>query len=262
MKKLRSGSSLVLGLVWLLIANGSTAGAYEIILGKGVDLCEACLENILRQSAEEAVCDRQYASELGLRKVEWMPLNLVEHTDLLKRMYKLLNLGNESARGVFDDPQQLKEYVEGGPARSGLPTIVLETGEADIDRDGTADRLLRYEQGKCRRMFSGWEYSYKSALVVFKEDGRSVDYTKTKLLVQYPHEGLKGMDYRDAFKVGILHYQMYQAFTYKGIVYFDKWDGGSRPADTNTLSIYETRQRQTRKLCQIRLFPPDVRPHH
>lgn len=111
-------------------------------------------------------------------------------------------------------------------------------------------------------MFGGWDYFYESALVMLKEDGRSVNYTKTKPLVQYPSEGLKGMDYRDAFKVGIIHYQMYQVFTYKGTVYFDKWDGGSRPADTNTLSIYQVDRDRTRRLCQFRLFPPDVRPHH
>ena len=274
MKRLRTGSSLVFVLVWLLIANGTTARAYEIILGKGVELCEACLQNLLRQSAEEAVCDRQYASDLGLRKVQWAPFNLVDHTGLLMRMDNLINSGNESAKGIFEnDHRKAKEYAEGGPVRKLLPTIVLERAEVDIDHDGIPDRLLRYEQGKCRRMFGGWEYFYESALVVFKEDDRSVDYPKTDLLAQHFLDASDALKFRDKYRIGIPHYQMYQVFTYKGTVYFDRWDGSGQEgrysvtrkdgeSDRNTVSIYKARQGQVRKICQIRLFPTDSIPHN
>jgi hypothetical protein len=259
MRRLRTGFGLVL---WLLAADVATVGAYEIIVGQGVELCEACLQNLLRQSAEEAVCDRQYASELGLSKVEWAPLNLGNHTGLLMRMDNLINSGNESAKGIFEnDHRKAKEYAEGGPVRKLLPTIVLEKAEVDIDHDGIPDRLLRYEQGKCRNMFGGWQYFYEAALVLFKDDWRSIDYVKTDLLIQYPFlEELKSK-YRDKWRTNIFGLQLYQVFTYKGSIYFDRWDGGSGP-DTNTLSIYQVDRDRARRLCQFRLFPPDVRPHH
>ena len=92
---------VTLGLVLVVAGMPAGAGGYEILEGKGTELCEVCLQNLLRQSAEEAVCDRQYASELGLHKVEWAPLNLVDHTGLLMRMDNLINGGNESAKGIL-----------------------------------------------------------------------------------------------------------------------------------------------------------------
>lgn len=274
MKTMKRSSGFVLGLLWLLLPNLAAAEGYEIIQGKGEELCEACLQNLLQQSAEDAVCDRQYASELGLRKVEWAPLNLVDHTGLLMRMDNLINSGNESAKGIFEnDHRKAKEYAEGGAVRKLLPTIVLERAEVDIDHDGTPDRLLRYEQGKCRRMFGGWQYFYESALVVFKDDWRSVDYPKTDLLAQHFLDASDALKLRDKYRIGIPHYQMYQVFTYKGTVYFDRWDGSGQEgrysvtredgeSDRNTVSIYQARQGQVRKICQIRLFPTDSVPHN
>jgi len=252
MKQRRTGLSLVLGLLCLLMSSLAAAGDYEIIVGKGEALCEACLENLRRQPVVEAICDRQYAKDLGLNQVEWMTLDLVKHMDLLKRMSNLIGGGNESYQGMFEDPRKLQEYAEGGGIRKKLPTIVLRMAEVDIDQDGTRDQLLKYEEGQCRLIFSGFQYFYESALVVLKADRSTVDYMKTDSLVQHQDKGTK-------YQVGIPTYQLYDAFQYRGQVYFDKWDGGGgskqpRP-DRNTLSVYQVRKEQAKKVCQIRLFP-------
>jgi hypothetical protein len=157
------------------------------------------------------------------------------------------------------DPRDLEEYLEGGPVRRRLPTIVMAVTDVDIDNDGQPDHLLRYEEGKCANMFRGLEFFYKSALLPLKDDQRTIDYTKTDLLVQHQDKGTK-------YRVGSPTYQLYQAFIYKGLVYFDKWDGGggSKPvrADTNTMSVYRVLKGGTEKVCQIRLFPVDVVPHN
>ena len=233
---------------------------YEIIKGKGVEVCEVCLENLRRQSVEEAVCDRKYAADLGLSTPEWTPLDLREHADLFNRAYKLIGLGNEFAHSAeFDDPKILQEYLQGGPARRRLPTVVMAVTDVDIDRDGQPDHLLRYEEGKCMKMFEGFQYFYESALLALNDDRRTVDYAKTDLLIQHQDKGAK-------FRVGSPDYQLYQVFIYKSLVYFDKWDGGggsTRPRpDTNTLSVYRVMKTGTEKVCQIRLFPVEAVPHN
>ena len=46
MKRLRTRSGLVVGLFWLLIADMASAGDYALVVGKGIDVCEAYLKNL------------------------------------------------------------------------------------------------------------------------------------------------------------------------------------------------------------------------
>jgi len=138
--------------------------------------------------------------------------------------------------------------------------------DVDIDQDGQADHVLRYEQGKCRRMFEGFPYFYESALLVLDDDRRTIDYARTDLLVQHLFKNAK-------YRVGIPNFQLYQVFSYKGTVYLDKWNGGGgdkqdsttltlHQPEANTVSVYLVNKGQANKLCQIRLFPTDVAPHN
>jgi len=261
MKRLQRWLGVTLGLAWVVVGMPAGARGYEILEGKGTELCEVCLQNLLRQSAEEAVCDRQYASELGLNKVAWAQLNLPDHVELLMRMNSLVRSGREAGGGLFANVKEATEYARGGADGKRPPAIVMERADVDFDHDGVPDQVLRYEVRTCKRKFAGWPSLYESALVVLKPNGQIVDYAKTDLLIQYPLlEDLKSK-YRDTWRSGIFHLQMYQVFTYKGSVYFDRWDGGSGP-DTNTISIYQTRQGQARRVCHIRLFSPDDVPHN
>lgn len=248
----------LLGVVGAL-AGPVMAGEYQLVLGEGTEVCEACLKNLQQQPVEEAVCDRQYNPAIGLHSAQWADLDLRNHAEFLKRIYNLINLGNESAHGEFDDSKTLKEYVEGGPIRKWLPTMIMAMANIDIDNDGQPDKLLRYEQGKCRNMFGGWEYMYMSALLSLADDRRTIDYVKTDPLVQHGSKDPQHL-------VGIPNFQLYQIFTHKETVYFDKWDGGGGSKqlrlDSNTLSVYRVNKGQASKICQIRLFPPDTAPHN
>ena len=46
MKHRSRRSTLVLGVLWLLIADVATAGSYTLVVGKGIEVCEAYLKNL------------------------------------------------------------------------------------------------------------------------------------------------------------------------------------------------------------------------
>lgn len=243
-----------LGVVGAL-AEPVAAGEYQLILGQGEEVCEACLKNLQQQPAEEAICDRQYAADLGLRAPEWEPLDLREHTELYKRASNLIDRGSEGRRDPdLGDPKQLAEFLR----VMEMTRASMSTASVDIDNDGRLDQLVRYQSGNCKRQFSGFGSFYQSAILIMAEDGRTIDYVKTDPLVQHQSKGSN-------YPVGIPNFQLYQIFAHKGTIYVDKWDGGggSKPlrADGNSLSVYRVAKGQASKLCQIRLFPPDAIPY-
>ena len=259
MKQRRKGSGLVLGLLWLLMADLASAGDYEIIVGKGVELCEACLQNLLRQSAEEAVCDRRYAPELGFGQPDWNVLDLEKDVELYKRVTNLVDRGKEDfPKPDLGDPKERTAFLQ--MKRNTRTT--LSAANIDIDNDGRLDYVLKYQSGNCGRNFHGYyPFFYESALVVAVGDQRAIDYPKSDLLTQAPLLEDTKAKYKDKWRIGVSNFRMYQVFTYKGLVYFDLWDGSGGP-DTNTLSIYEAKQGQARRVCQIRLFPAGDVPHN
>jgi hypothetical protein len=245
----------LLGVVGAL-AGPVAAGEYQLILGQGEEVCEACLKNLQQQPAEEAVCDRQYAADLGLRAPEWKPLDLQEHTELYTRVAKLVTRGRETAKDKdFDDPASFKKFLE---TTMKINRASMEMVHVDIDNDGTREWMLRYRGGNCRREFHGFGSTYDSALLVMAEDRRTIDYGKTDSLIQHESRGPR-------YLIGIPMFQLYKIFTHKETVYFDKWDGGGGSklprADANTLSVYRVNKGQTSKVCQIRLYPPDAIPY-
>lgn len=232
-------------LLWLVIADLAMAEDYELILGKGVELCEVCLKNLRRQSVEEAVCDRKYAANLGLSAPEWTPLDLREHVNFYKRVSNLVERGNEFAKNRnFDDPKNFEAFFPGALKRDSMEITVV-----DIDNDAKPDELLRFRSGNCKNMFSGFQHFYESALLVLTDNRRAIDLTASGLLAQH-------LFVSPTQPVGIPHFQIYQVFSYKGRTYFDKWDGGGgikgRQEGVRTISLYRTMKGQTEKVCQFR----------
>ena len=246
------------------LAGPVAAGEYQLILGKGTEVCEACLKNLQQQPVEDAVCDRQYAAGLELSAPEWKSLDLHEHTEFYKRVAKLVDDGNELSKNAdFDDSKIFKEFLE---TTVKINRASMAMAHIDINNDGKLEWVLQYRGGNCRKEFHGYPGFYQSVLLVLADDRRTIDYAKTDLLVQHLFQGVK-------YRIGIPHFQLYQVFAYKGTVYFDKWNGGGGDKedpitlkldqpDINTLSVYRVNKNQTNKVCQIRLFPPDIAPHN
>lgn len=157
MKHLRKGSGLVLGLLWLLIADVATAGEYEIIHGKGQELCEACRQN-LEYMLEHPACERTYDSALGLSAPEWKPFDVLKHLGAMKQVMKFLRTGNEFAKDEYVMGEEQDElYVKriiGDRQQQVSMTL------ADIDNDGRFDSVLRWAGGPCNRRLQGGSGAY------------------------------------------------------------------------------------------------------
>lgn len=245
------------------LAGPVAAGDYQLILGKGTEVCEACLKNLQQQPVENAVCDRQYDPAIGLHSAQWTELILPKHAEFYKRVSNLIDRGNEGRRDPdLGDSKQLEEFLH----VMSMTRVSMATASVDIDNDGNFNQLLRYQSGNCRKEFHGYHGFYQSALLSLADDQRTIDYARTDLLVQHYSKTSR-------YPVGLPHFQIYQVFTHKGAVYFDKWDGGGSDKedpitlkldqpDVNTLSVYRVNKNQTGKICQIRLFPPTSAPHN
>ena len=51
--------------VWMVMVPAASAGEYQLVIGEGVEVCEACKRNLERMTVHPA-CERDYSRQLGL----------------------------------------------------------------------------------------------------------------------------------------------------------------------------------------------------
>ena len=61
--------------VWMVMVRLASAGEYQLAIGEGVDVCEACKRNLERMTVHPA-CERDYSRQLGLGTPEWKPFDV------------------------------------------------------------------------------------------------------------------------------------------------------------------------------------------
>lgn len=224
-------AGLVLGLLWLLMADLATAGDYELVVGKGKQLCEVCLKNIEQMTMYPA-CERAYSAELGFGTPEWGKLDIRKHQDLYKRASKYAGYGDEFAKNsILDDEDQFPRYLN-DEIRAGLE---MHLAQVDLDNDGMLDRVLKISSGGCR-----YARAYGVSLVAANANLSGVNKVLAGQIRQT--EGDAG-------------YQIYGVFAHRGQTYFDKWDDvgqGAGRRHRNTLAIYKIESGKTRKLCELK----------
>ncbi len=240
---MRIRSIPILFVWWLLCVAPANAEDYKLVIGEGVDVCDACKRNLERMTKHPA-CEREYSAELGLKAPNWKPFDVSEHLGAMKQVLKYLATGNEFAK---DDYVMGKEQYEAQLRASlakGEQWVYL--AQVDIDNDGRSDHVLRMAGGPCNRRGEGGSGAYSAPIVVLKEDLSGLDRTRTDLVIQNP--------YRKFRLPGETNYQMYGAFTYNGKAYFDRWNDVGREDERQrfTLSVYQAKGGKTRKLCQLK----------
>ena len=148
MKSMRRGSNLALGVLWLLIADVATAGNYVLMVGKGIEVCEAYLKNLNSFPDDPPmVCERKVNPKFPeFSKPAWQPLDALEHLDLLEQIQrqKLSHIEEEYIRNREKLIAWFKEYIVSGRIRLALANI-------DIERNGTTanETVLQYEYADC-----------------------------------------------------------------------------------------------------------------
>ncbi len=234
--------TMVLGW-WLLFALGAHAEDYKLVLGEGVDVCDACKQNLERMTKHPA-CEREYSAELGLGTPGWKPFDVAKHLGAMKQVMKYLATGNEFAK---DDYVMGEEQYELYLKRSiGDRQQQVSMALADIDNDGRLDSVLRWAGGPCNRRLQGGSGAYSSSIVVLRKDHSGINRAKTELVMQNPE--------REVRMPGDTNYQMYSVFSFKGKTYFDRWNDTLTYGESQrfTLTVYEIQGSKTRKRCQIK----------
>src|SRR5690349_16618842 len=113
MKKLRNGSRFLLVLLWLGVADVTTAGdtmlppfgVFTMLEGQGVEICEACLNAFKDiESGPDggglSGCERNYDSAYGLSAPQWTDLPPLKHLPLLKQVMLFLGPVNPEFYGT------------------------------------------------------------------------------------------------------------------------------------------------------------------
>lgn len=229
--------------LWVLLVGIATAGEYEIVHGKGQELCEVCQQNLLRMT-EHPACERTYDTEIGLAGPEWKPFDVAHHLDTMKQVMKFLRTGNEFAQDNYVMGEEQYEYhIRASSARKEQWAYLAQ---ADINNNGKPDHVLRMPGGPCRRSGEGRSGAYSAPIVVLRDDLRGIDRNLTDLVVQNPE--------REFRFPGDTTYQLYSVFTYRGKTYFDRWNdaGVHGESQRSTLTIYESRDGKTKKRCQLK----------
>ncbi len=229
--------------LWAVLVGIAAAGEYEIVHGQGQELCEVCQQNLQRMT-EHPACERTYDTGLGLAAPEWKPFDVVQHLDTMKQVVKFLRTGNEFAQDDYVmGEEQYEYYLRASSSRKGQWAYLAQ---ADINNNRKPDYVLRMPGGSCSRRGEGGSGAYSAPIVVLRDDLRGIDRNLTDLVVQNPE--------REIRLPGDTTYQLYSVFTYKGKTYFDRWNdaGVDGESQRSTLTIYESRDGETKKRCQLR----------
>ncbi len=148
MKHKSRRSALVLGVLWLLIADVATAGDYVLMLGKGIEVCEAYLKNLNSFPDDPPmVCERKVNPEFPeFSKPAWQPLDALKNLNLIEQIerWKPYETG-------FENPKRREEILALIKARIASGRIRLALANIDIEQNGTTanETVLQYEYADC-----------------------------------------------------------------------------------------------------------------
>jgi len=262
MKQRRICLSLVLGLLWLLVAGGVTAetelppfGVFTMLEGQDVEVCEACLNAFKAieswpDSGGLSGCERNYDSAYGFSTPQWTDLPPLKHLALLKQVMLFLGPVNPDFYGtgkssmyegtMYETDETFRRQIT---KRLEYDRYALAQTKVDIDNDGHPDLVTKYRDGVCGDSEYGSRSYASQALVVFTADRKTIDSSKTNVVMQNSGK-------RPGHPAGNVGGQLYDMFKYQGHFYFDKWDNDVLERDT--FSVYRAKGDHVQRLCKYR----------
>jgi hypothetical protein len=212
-------------------------GVYEMVEGQGVEVCEVCLKNLQLYEADEFMCERKYASELGLRGSEWTELDPLKNPALVKQlMLFIIPTPKEEIPGSIFDGDKFEKHIR-WLMKEGL--LNLSWANLDINNDGQPEPVAKFRHYSCTPYHP--RSSFEQVLVVLDRDRRAIDPNKTDLVMRNPSKRLNRPS-------GTLSDQISEVFQYKGQLFFDKWLNQSSGIDT--FSIYQAVKDRATRRCE------------
>lgn len=214
MRSLRRGSGLVLGMLWLLMADLATAGDYVLMVGKGIEVCEAYLKNLNSfPNDPPMVCERKINPKFAeFSEPIWQPLDALEHFDLLEQIERQRTIYREEYdRNREKNMAWLKERIATGQIR-------LATTNLDIEQFGTITTqvVLQHTFADCDPTNeSHFAHSAGRTLYVLNAERTQLDVEKSK---------------------NISYLGRADVFLFKNRMYLTQW-GGNMGFKNGTLSV-------------------------
>ncbi len=228
----------------MVMAPLASAGEYQLLIGEGVDVCEACKRNLERMTVHPA-CERDYSRQLGLGAPEWKPFDVLGHIGAMEQVLTYLATGKEFAEDRYIMGEE--RFVDTIRRIGTKEEPWAYWAQVDINNEGTLKPVLKLHSALCNLRADGsFGRAYSAPIVVLNENLSGIDRAMTDLVMQNPH--------RNGDLPGETNYQLYGVFSYKGETYFDRWNdtGSEDEGERSTLSIYESNGDKTRKLCQVK----------
>lgn len=212
------------------------AGRYELMRGKGVEVCEAYEKNLNSFSLGiPMICERQINPEMkGFQRPEWKELDALENREMVKNIE--LFLDNHPRGNPKDD---LAQWEDGIKDRVKIHHLKIEVAQVDIDNDGKADNVVKYYDGSCPMT-----RHYGTPLLVINQE-KSIDI-RTASLMQNPKSAAGHT------LTGIWAGTMYDAFIYKDMAYFDRWSQSKN--QTGLLKVFAVKNSITKEICRYKFI--------
>lgn len=275
----------MLPLAALFCASPVGAGSYEVIKGKGVEVCEAYAKNLNSFSPSESMlCERPVNPKFNdFAKPIWEKLTddqIAEiNVDVIDRMLSTATPNSEVLKQPRSERIRKAKELTASTHNDSSPLSVLRAS-VDLDNDGRLESFVKNVYGKCDRPTSPTSV----VLHPIGEDVTNAQLTKILRNVQYRKVDArnkceryktesvptqKPLDVRDnlmreacvvAMKDGGVFEEalggiMYpDVFRYKGEWHLDVWATARESSDLRSGSLYVFKHRggRTSELCQLR----------
>ena len=222
----------IMALATIAFAYPAHAGRYDLIKGKGVEVCEAYEKNLDSFSqipSYPMACERKIDPAMkDFKKPEWKEIDAWENRELIRKIAKFLSPSDTT----IDDNNWLSDLKRGIASHH----MMLSEASVDIDNDGKTDNVAKYVNGAC-----GMARSYGTSLVVLNAQKNLIDIKKTIPLFQNVTSD------REKYPAGRWRYAMYDIFLYKNEAYFDKWSNDDDM--TGFLHVFVTKKNATEEIC-------------
>lgn len=266
-----------------LCANPVLAGSYELIKGKGVEVCEAYAKNLNSFSpSEPMLCERPVNPKFNdFAKPTWEKLTddqIAEiNVDVIDRMLSMATPNSDVLKQPKSERIRKAKELTASAHNDSWPLSVVR-GSADLDNDGKLESFVKNIYGKCNKPAS----PPSVVLHPIGEDAtnaqltkilRSAQYRKvdarnkceryeTERLTQKPFDArynlmreacVVAMKDGGVFEETLGGFMYPDVFRYKGEWHLDVWATARESSDLRSGSLYVFKHRggRTSELCQL-----------
>ncbi len=210
MRRLRQGSGFVLGLLWFMMADLATAGSYTLVVGKGIEVCEAYLKNLKSfPKHPPVVCERPLNPKFtDFSKPQWQPLEVWPNRHLLRQARRNEPFYFQFSDEEFEKRDPYDKWEANMQARLAERAMTFEIADLDVDQDGTTETVLRFDIAFPCDPANESQFATPAGILfyILTPDGQGIDGQKTRLLL--PSSAGRP-----------------DLFLHKGRVFFSEWGG-------------------------------------